>query len=131
MTGSVAPEDGRIRLRLHKGDKLRFKSQFDQARREGIKYVASGIVLIAAPAPEGKRECGVICSKKYSLLSVVRNRARRLLWESFRMVKPDLSPCRILLIPRRKMMEYDRERVTAELVGLLKKHGVLTGKNIL
>lgn len=123
------PEGSRVRLRLNKSDKLRFKAQFDQARREGVKYAGPGMVVIVAPAPEGKIECGVICSKKYSLLSVVRNRARRLLWESFRMLKPELSPCRILLIPRRKMMEYDRCRATAELAYLLKKHNVPAEKS--
>ena len=116
-------------MRLNKCDKLRFKAQFDQVRRDGVKFASPGVVAIVAPSPANKIECGVICSKKYSLLSVVRNRARRLLWESFRMIKPDLSPCRILLIPRRKMMEYNRERVTAELVFLLKKLGLLTEKD--
>ncbi|MBR7121535.1 MAG: ribonuclease P protein component, partial [Lentisphaeria bacterium] len=62
---------------------------------------------------------------KYSLLSVVRNRARRLMWESFRMLKPDLSPCRILLIPRRRMMNYSRQQATAELAEILIARQVL------
>ncbi|MBR2344653.1 MAG: ribonuclease P protein component [Lentisphaeria bacterium] len=104
---------------------MRFKAQFDQVRRNGIKVVGSAIVAIVAPSPEGDIECGVICSKKYSLLSVVRNRARRLLWESFRMLKPDLSPCHIVLIPRRKLMSYNRIQATAELTALLTKQAVL------
>ncbi|MBE6355791.1 MAG: ribonuclease P protein component [Lentisphaerae bacterium] len=114
-----------IRFRLKKSEKLRFKSQFDQLRRDGVKSVAPGMVVVVAPSPENRLECGVICSKKYSLLSVVRNRARRLMWESFRMLKPDLSPCRILLIPRRKMQNYNRIQATAELSGILKKQQVM------
>ncbi|MBQ9786648.1 MAG: ribonuclease P protein component [Lentisphaeria bacterium] len=125
-TALAEPVKGnRERLRLNKLDKLKYKSQFDQIRREGVKSVAPGMVVVVAPAPEGRLECGVICSKKYSLLSVVRNRARRLMWESFRMLKPELSPCRILLIPRRKMKNSDRMQVTAELKEILKKQGVL------
>ena len=120
------PENsGNKHLRLNKSDKLRFKAQFDQIRRDGVKMVTPGMVVVVAPSPEGRLECGVICSKKYSLLSVVRNRARRLMWESFRMLKPVLSPCRILLIPRRRMKDYNRIQTTAELVEILKKQQVL------
>ena len=130
MTVSVVPKGDKIRLRLGKKDKLRFKSQFDQVRREGVKIASPGIVAIVAPSPEGRLECGVICSKKYSLLSVVRNRARRLLWESFRMLKPEISVCRILLIPRRRMMGYDRMQATAELAELLVKQNVLAPEKL-
>ncbi|MBR7120859.1 MAG: ribonuclease P protein component [Lentisphaeria bacterium] len=115
-----------IRFRLKKKEKLRFKSQFDQIRRDGKKSVAPGMVVVVAPSPENRLECGVICSKKYSLLSVVRNRARRLMWESFRMLKPELSPCRILLIPRRKMMSYNRQKATAELAEILTAQQIMT-----
>ena len=94
-----------MRLRLNKKDKLRFKAQFDRIRRDGVKSAGPAIVAVVMPIPEGRAACGVICSRKYSLKSVVRNRARRLLWESFRMLKPELSPCHILLIPRRKLMK--------------------------
>ena len=130
MTVSVVPKGDKIRLRLGKKDKLRFKSQFDQVRREGVKIASPGIVAIVAPSPEGRLECGVICSKKYSLLSVVRNRARRLLWESFRMLKPEISVCRILLIPRRRMMGYDRMQAAAELAELLVKQNVLAPEKL-
>ena len=119
-----------VRFRLKKKEKLRFKSQFDQIRRDGVKSVAPGMVVVVAPSPENRLECGVICSKKYSLLAVVRNRARRLMWESFRMLKPGLSPCRILLIPRRRMMGYDRMKTTAELAEILKSRQVLTSEAI-
>ena len=115
----------KVRLRLNKSDKLRFKAQFDQVRRDGVKFASPGVVAIVAPSPENKIGCGVICSKKYSLLSVVRNRARRMLWESFRVSKPQLSPCRILLIPRRKLMGYKCPDVTAEVRKLLTQAQVL------
>ena len=131
LTAAASGADCRreIRFRLNKREKLRFKSQFDQIRRDGIKGVAPGMVVVVAPSPENKLECGVICSKKYSLLAVIRNRARRLVWESFRMLKPDLSPCRILVIPRRKMMNYNRMQVTMELAAILKERQLTTGTN--
>ena len=123
----MSPEDGRdgVRLRLKKQDKIHLKSQFDQVRNEGIKSAGPGVVAVVAPSPSGRVECGVICSKRYSLLSVERNRARRLLWESFRMLKPDLIPCRIVLIPRRKMMKYNRIQTTGEVAKLLAERSVL------
>ncbi|MBR7130403.1 MAG: ribonuclease P protein component [Lentisphaeria bacterium] len=114
-----------IRLRLKKAEKLRFKSQFDQIRQDGHKSVTPALSVVVAPSPEGRLECGVICSKKYSLLSVVRNRARRLMWESFRILKPGLSPCRILLIPRRRMMKLKRQEVTAIVAEILIRENIL------
>ncbi|MBO5668585.1 MAG: ribonuclease P protein component [Lentisphaeria bacterium] len=130
-TESAGPDCRReVRFRLKKREKLRFKAQFDQIRRDGTKGVAPGMVVVVAPSPENRLECGVICSKKYSLLAVVRNRARRLMWESFRMLKPELSPCRILLIPRKKMQKYDRMQATKELSGILSELQVLARQDI-
>lgn len=128
MTSDVTPDSGNggeVRLRLKKSDKLRFRAQFEQIRRDGVRYAAPGLVAVVAPSPVNRLECGVICSRKYSLLSVVRNRARRLLWESFRVLKPEIAPCRLLLIPRRRMQDYRREEATAELAEMLRKSGVL------
>ena len=122
---TTQPPSGELRLRVRKQDKIHLKSQFDQIRRDGKKFLASGVVAVVAPSPTGRLECGVICSKKYSLLSVTRNRARRLLWESFRMLKPDLSVCRILLIPRKRMLKYDRVQTTREIAKMLAEAEVL------
>ena len=128
MTTSLRSGEVRecVRLRLRKEDKIHLKSQFDQIRKDGVKFLAPGVVAVVAPSPAGRVECGVICSKKYSLLSVTRNRARRLLWESFRMLKPDLELCRILLIPRKRMMKYNRIQATREVARLLADAGVLS-----
>ena len=110
---------------LVKADKIRFKSEFDQIRRNGTKLVGSRMLAVYAPAPDGKLRCGVVCGKKYSLLAVKRNRARRLCWESFRLLKDRLEVCHLLLIPRRRMEEAKRPEVTRELAGLLAKAGLL------
>ena len=67
----------------------------------------------------------MICGKKYSLLAVKRNRARRLLWESFRLLRESIEIRHLLLIPRRRMEKADRRQVTRELAGLLAKAGLL------
>jgi len=114
-----------VKKALVKADKIRFKSEFDQIRRDGSKVVGSRILAVYAPAPDGKLRCGVVCGKKYSLLSVKRNRARRLLWESFRLLKGEIGVCHLLLIPRRKMEQAKRPQVTSELSLLLAKAGLI------
>ena len=116
-------EDRGRRLSLKKSDKLVRKSQFDQVRRDGRKSAGPGLVAVVAPCDEPG--CGVICSKKFSLLAVERNRARRLLWESFRHLKAHLPPCRLVLIPRQKLKKYKMGDALAELAGLLAQQGVI------
>lgn len=112
-----------FRHKLDKRDKLFLKSDFDFVRQNGVKSVSPGILVVTAP---GERlRCGVVCGKKYSLLSVVRNRARRLLWESFRLLKPEISPCTMILIPRKKMLSYKGQQVTAELAEILKEQKLM------
>ena len=122
---TASSESGRIRFRLAKKDRIHLKSQFDQVRRDGTKIVGPGVVAVVAPSPSGNLECGVICSKHYSLLAVVRNRARRLLWESFRMLRPHLPACRLVLIPRQKLKKYKRQQATAEIARLLAQQGII------
>ena len=114
-----------LRSTLRKNSKLRFKAQFDQVRRDGVRFAGNGLVAVVASGSARRVECGVICGKKYSLLSVERNRARRLLWESFRLLRPALAGCRMVLIARRGMKDYSRERTGRELAGLLVRAGVL------
>ena len=114
-----------MKRQLRKPDKLRFKSEFDQVRLKGAKLVGRGVLLVHAPAPDDLLRCGVICGKKYSLLSVKRNRARRLCWESFRLLKEYLPAIRLIVIPRRRMEKYRRQDVTREMAGLLAGAGLI------
>ena len=83
------------------------------------------MLVVYAPAPDNRLRCGVICGKKYSLLAVKRNRARRLRWESFRLLKDQMEIRHLLLIPRRRMENAERRQTTRELAGLLAKAGLL------
>ena len=84
------------------------------------------MVAVCAPSPDGTVRCGVICGKKYSLLAVKRNRARRLFWESFRLLKGFLPPCWLLLIPRSRLERCSRGETTRELAELLVRASLLT-----
>lgn len=111
---------------LTRTDKLRLKAEFDQVRRDGRRYPGRGMVLVVAPAPDETLKCAVICGRKFSLLAVVRNRARRLLFESFRLLKPGITrPVRLVFLPRRDLLKWKRQDATRELAKLLDKAEIL------
>ncbi|MBQ9789819.1 MAG: ribonuclease P protein component [Lentisphaeria bacterium] len=110
---------------LRKADKLKLKSDFEYVRNCGVKYVGKGfLTVVAPPNVENRVRCGVICSRKYSTLAVKRNRARRILFESFRLLKENIKPCVIVLIPRHNMMDYKQPQAMIELQKDLEKAGV-------
>ena len=83
------------------------------------------MLLVYADAPDSLRRCGVICGKKYSLLAVKRNRARRLLWESFRLLRETIPAKWIILIPRNRMKHRKRQEVTREMAELLTRANLI------
>ena len=83
-------------------------------------------MAVSVAPGEGKfARCGVICSRKFSLLAVERNRARRLLWESFRLLGRRILPCRMVVIPRHRIKKASRDLVFQELEQILSNAGVL------
>ncbi|MBR7128453.1 MAG: ribonuclease P protein component [Lentisphaeria bacterium] len=114
-----------LKKSLRKADKLKLKSDFEYVRNCGVKYVGKGfLTVVAPPNVENRVRCGVICSRKYSTLAVKRNRARRILFESFRLLKENIEPCVIVLIPRHNMMDYKQPQAMIELQKDLEKAGV-------
>ncbi len=64
-------------------------------------------------------------SRRFSLLAVERNRARRLLRESWRRLWPRLpSACWLSLIPRRGIKRALQPQVQQEIEGHLRRLGV-------
>ena len=116
-----------LKKTLKKEDKLKLKSEFENVRFLGEKVVSKGFLTVVAKSFDGLSNvrCGVICSRKYSLLAVRRNRARRLLFESFRLLKHEIQPCHIVLIPRKRMQDYKLADTMAELKDSLQKLKVL------
>lgn len=112
-----------LKKTLKKEDKLKLRSEFENVRLHGEKIVSKGFLTVAVKSAEGilNVRCGVICSRKYSTLAVRRNRARRLLFESFRLLKQEISPCHIVLIPRKRMQDYKLDDTLMELRDSLRK----------
>jgi len=124
-TPGTAPTGRKFR---RKADHLRFKSDFDYTRKTGEKSIGPSLVLVVAPPREGRVRCGVVCGKKYSPSAVVRNRARRLLWESFRHLRDRIAPAELVLIPRYRMADRKEPEVRNELALLLAKAGVFSAE---
>ena len=70
------------------------------------------------------RKCGIICSRKFDKRAVRRNRARRLVKESFRLLREEIEPCGIVIIPKREILRLKMQEVRAELARALTKAGV-------
>ena len=114
-----------LKKTLTTADKLRLKSEFDYLKENGTKLVGRGFLLVHAVPPDDKMRWGVICSRKFDKRAVGRNRARRLLWESFRQLKARIEPCHVVLIPRRSIAKQKQQDVEKEMKYLLKKAGLL------
>jgi len=113
-----------LKYSLKSSDKLRLKSDFDFVRANGVKYISRICVLAAAPSRDGALRGGVICGRKFSVKAVVRNRARRLLWESVRLLKPYLRAAHFVMIPRAGIKELRQQEVQVQLEKLFKKAGI-------
>ena len=112
------------RLRLRKSSKLQRKSEFERLKSAAFRRAGSFMAVSVAPG-EGKfARCGVICSRKFHKHAVVRNRARRILSEAVRLLKPRMQSCRILLIPRRKICSATMPQVKENLERALIQAGI-------
>lgn len=106
--------------------RLRCRAHLDLVREQGINLACRycAIQVLKTP-PEGDCRTAFLISRKFDLSAVVRNRARRLLRECWRSLLPELSPCWLLLIPRRAIKKAKLGDVLPKVSGLLRSAGVL------
>ena len=113
---------------LRKQDKLRTRKDFDALKEHGKACRdAFFTVLVLAAEPDDPAPAlryGVICSRKLHHSAVVRNRARRLISETFRLSKESILPCRIVVIPRRAIFGAKQQEVQDHLLRTLRKAGM-------
>ncbi len=114
---------------LRKQEKLRTRKDFDALKEHGKACRDPFFtVLVRATEPDDpvqNTRYGVICSRKLHHSAVVRNRARRLITETFRLSKEVILPCSILIIPRRAIFGAKQQEVQAHLLRTLKKAGLI------
>ena len=112
--------DGRIlKQTLTEHDKLKLKSDFMLVHEKGKKQTSPFAVLLYL-VPDGNQsldsvKCGIICSRRFDRRAVRRNRARRLLWESFRLMKQRIMPCQMIFIPRREILNARMQDVAVQM----------------
>ena len=122
------------RSSLRKQDKLRTRKDFDALKEHGKACRDPFFtVLVRAAEPDDPVQnlrYGIICSRKLHHSAVVRNRARRLITETFRLCKENILPCGILVIPRRAIFGAKQQEVQEHLLRTLKKAGLIREKQI-
>ena len=111
---------------LNRNDTLHLKSEFDFVKVNGRKFVGRYMLLIVAPANDQQIRFGVICGKRYSKRAVKRNRARRLIKESFRLIKNGVETSHCLFITRQKMKNAKLPEIQKEMIRLLRNATLLS-----
>ena len=117
------------RSSLRKQEKLRTRKDFDALKEHGKACRDPFFtVLVQAAKPDDPVRIpryGVICSRKLHHSAVVRNRARRLVSETFRLNRESILPCSIVIIPRRAIFGAKQQEVQEHLLRSLKKAGLI------
>jgi ribonuclease P protein component len=106
------------------GGMLRLKSEFNFVKKNGTKCIGNNFMLVYAKATDWKLRIGIICGHKFSKKAVTRNRARRLIKESFRLIKARVAVSHIIFIPRKKIMNKHLQDVQPEMIELLNEAGI-------
>ncbi len=108
--------------------RLRCRAHLDAVRQEGVNLPCRYCVIVVLKTPpDGFCRTAFLISRRFDLSAVVRNRARRLLRECWRTLVPSLSPCWVLMIPRRPIKGAKLGQLLPEVSRLFRKSGVLPG----
>lgn len=106
-------------------DVLRYKRDFDRLYSKGRSSGDKYIVIFHISNGQSYSRKAFLASKKVGG-AVVRNRARRLMKESFRKLEQDIKPGKdILFIARRTITNAGQAEVEASMRKALIKNGLL------
>ncbi len=101
---------------------MRNRNDFMCVKAKGDVFKGRFVIIQILKAPDSKTKLGIITSKRYSNSAVTRNRAKRLIRESFRLIKHHLTtPIWIVIIARKMMLKGSLESVRNELIYFLTK----------
>jgi ribonuclease P protein component len=110
---------------LPKSERLQRGYQFRGAYEHGRKFVGRFVVLYAMDDSSAGRALGVVTSRKIGG-AVVRNRARRLLREAYRLNKQKLKTnLQIVMVARSAINGKRRQEVEADLLRLFQAAGIV------
>lgn len=110
-----------------KGRRILAHSAFERVFAEGTEAAGRALVVRAARGAGDRTRLGVVVTKRTFRDAVDRNRAKRLIRESFRLMQWNFGrePWDIVVIARRKVLSTGRQEVQRELGALCRKLGVL------
>lgn len=114
------------RLRLGRLSRLAQNRDFARIRQKGERLVLGCLIANWQRLPDGTRpKVGVVTSKKIGG-AVVRNRARRLLRESFRRHQHELAqPVELVLVARNSIAGKKLAEVEKDYLAALNRAGLL------
>ena len=134
-TGEPTPatagtEPSRRPARLSGRDaRIRDRARFEALYAAGTKRAGRFLVAHWAAAPAGSRghRLGVTAAKRTFHDAHERNRAKRLLRESFRLLRPSFGggPWDLVLVARRSILRAKEPQVREDLGTICRKAGIL------
>jgi ribonuclease P protein component len=130
MSGTSESEASGAGLRLTRRMRLRRSNAFREAFG-GRQLVGRHMVLWVRTGDGADARLGVIASKRTFPQAVMRNRAKRLLREAFRLERHQLSrSADLVIVGRRRLLSVQTDEVRREFVWLLGKAGLRTTSTV-
>ena len=116
------------RLGLSRAQRLKHGRDFARARGEGQRAVLGCLIANWRRLPAGATtRLGVVTSRKVGG-AVVRNRARRLMREVFRLHQRELAePVDLVLVARPSIAGRGRDEVEKDFLATMSRAGLLNG----
>lgn len=123
------PADSPKRLGFSRAQRLKQGRDFARVRREGQRAVLGCLIANWRPLPPGATtRLGVVTSKKIGG-AVVRNRARRLMREAFRVHQRELAqPVDLVLVARQSIAGRGLAEVERDFLTTLRRAGLLNAE---
>lgn len=118
-------------LRFRKASHLRKHEDFQHIFEVGKQSFGKCITIWVNKEPEAAHRIGVVATKRTFHDAVERNRAKRLIRESFRLLQPlhDTSKTwDLVVIARRSILTLKQQQVQKEMEQLMKKQHILKDK---
>ena len=103
------------------------RRRFEELYASDTKRVGRYLVAWHAPSETASHRLGVTAAKRTFRDAHERNRAKRLLRERFRLLRPDFAggPWDLVLVARRPILRVKEPAVRADLAALCREAGLL------